>query len=207
MYKQRFITAGLGLFLLFVGTSCSKDVRLAGHYIPENVQAQTVTHFGQVLDESASPKQVAFVLLRALKEDFLAGSPSDRAEALKVQFGVCAPDAIVSKLPSVLTRDELLYRVVHIWSPTIGQYVGDIDSSFETMKARLIQRGLRQKAGADEGVKECKILVKLDDPSGDPNAAVVLALAMIQENKHWRVERLAFAPTVRSLDSLIAKKD
>ncbi len=179
---------------------------MAGHDIPENVQVKTVTHFGQVLDESATPKQVAFVLLRALKEDFLAATPKDRAAALHIEFDVCAPDAIVSRLPGILTRDELLYRVVHLWSPTIGQYVGDIGSSLEPMETRLIQRGLRQMAGADDGVMECKILINLDDPNGDPNAAVVLVLSMVQENKHWRVDRLEFAPTVRSLDKLTASK-
>lgn len=206
MYKQRLITAVLGSCLLLVGASCSRDVRLAGRDIPENVQVKTITEYGIFLDESATPKQVAFVLLRALKEDFLAASPKERAAALHVEFEVCAPETIVSKLPDILTHDELLYRVVDHWAPTVGLYVGDIDSSFEKMETRFVQRGLRQVTGAAEGVMECKILIVLNEPSGNPNAAVVLALAMIQEEKHWRVERLAFAPTVRSLDTLSAAK-
>ncbi len=206
MYKPRILVVAVGLYFLATGTSCSRDVRLAGHHIPKNVQVKTVTHYGQVLDESATPEQVAFVLLRAIKEDFEATTPQDRTDALNIQFDVCAPDAIISKLNNILTRDELLYHVVHHWTPTVGHYVGDIGTEFDQMESRLIRRGLRQVTGAAEGVKECKILVELADPSGDPNASVVLALAMIQEKNHWRVGRLAFAPTIRSLAALSTTK-
>lgn len=184
--------SALGLLL----TGCKRDARLAGRNIPENVQVRPVTHYGQALDEIASPEQVAYVLLRAVADDFRADSPEAREAALAVQFDICAADEIEkSKSPSRL-RDEHIYSVVYHWTPTISHYVPEFPEGWDEAKARFVR--------GDCGEKRCEVLLEVDDPATmrdgkpDPNARVVMVVWMVKERGMWRVTHPGFVQGAHS---------
>jgi len=188
----------LALIVFVVGiapSGCKRDARLAGRNIPENVQVHSVTHHGQTLDESATPEQVAFVLFRAIADDFEADSPEAREEALAVQFDLCAAGEIAkTKLPSRLL-DEHIYKVVYHWTPTISHYVPDFPKDWDSASKRLVRRASPKSAG---GAEECEVLLQVDDPHAfrdgkpDPNASVVIVIWMVKEGGYWRVTHPGF---------------
>jgi hypothetical protein len=170
-------------------------VRLAGKNVRKNVAVKPVTLYGQTLDETASPKQVAYAVLMAIRDDFLAANAIEREAALDKQFDLCAPTIIAQKYRFGQTRDESIYQVVHRWTPTVSHYVGDFPTDWETADKRLV--ALRNK-NAGEGL-ETQLVIEVNDPSGDPNARVVLAVYLAQEQKLWRATHLGFATSVRSI--------
>lgn len=176
---------------------CSRDVRLAGKNVRKNVSVKPVTLYGQTLDEKASPKQVAYAVLMAIRDDFLASNEIEREAALDKQFDLCAPTIIAQKYRFGQTRDESVYQVVHRWTPTVSHYVGDFPTDWETADKRLV--ALKNKnASGGEGL-ETQLVMEVNDPSGDPNARVVLAVYLAQEQKLWRATHLGFATSVRSI--------
>ena len=185
------VVFGVGI----VPSGCKRDAHLAGRNIPENVQVHSVTHYGQTLDESATPEQVAFVLLRAIADDFEADSAEAREEALAVQFDLCAAGELAkSKLPSRLL-DEHLYKIVYRWTPTISHYVPDFPKDWDSASKRLVRRRPSKSAA---GVEECAVLLQVDDPhtlrdgKPDPNASVVIVIWMVKDGGYWRVMHPGF---------------
>jgi hypothetical protein len=184
-------------FLIATPLGCSRDVRLAGKNVRKHVSVKPVTFYGQTLDETASPKQVAFAVLMAIRDDFLAANEMEREAALDKQFDLCAPTIIAQKYRFGQTRDESVYQVVHRWTPTVSHYVGDFPTDWETAKKRLVAVS-NKNAGGDEG-SDTQLVMEVNDPSGDPNARVVLAVYLTQEQKLWRATHLGFATSVRAI--------
>ncbi len=193
MNNYKIITPSLLLAgtLLALSTGCDRNARLADHQIRHPV-AKTVTHYGKTLNEGATPAEVAYVLLRAIQDDFTAAKDEDRQKALDIQFDLCAGDSIDSKQHTSLTRDEFLYEVVYRWTPTVAHYVGDVETDWDKAKARLITASMRPASGAAVDAMEIDVFMKLADPSGDPNASVVLQIGLIQEKGFWRVMKIGF---------------
>ena len=81
--------AGLFGALLVLAGACDRDARLAGRNL-RNVTVRSVTHYDTTLDKNASPKQVTYVLLRAIRDDFKARTREEREAALDKQFDVSA---------------------------------------------------------------------------------------------------------------------
>jgi hypothetical protein len=46
---------------------------------------------------------------------------------------------------------------------------------------------------------ECEVLMEVDDPSGDPNARVVMIVYLARDKGFWRVLHLGFDQTRRSI--------
>ena len=178
---------------------CSRDVRLAGKNVRKNVAVKPVTLYGQTLDETASPKQVAYAVLMAIREDFLAANEIEREAALDKQFDLCAPTIIAQKYRFGQTRDESVYQVVHRWTPTVSHYVGDFSTDWETADKRLVALSNKNADGGEGVTLETQLVMEVNDPSGDPNARVVLAVYLAQEQKLWRATHLGFATSVRSI--------
>ncbi len=185
-------------FGVAVCLGCSRDVRLAGREIP-TVSVRTVTLYGVTLDEHATPEQVAYVALRAIRDDFLASSRAAREDALEKQFDVSAAKLIESRNRTSLSRDEYVYHVVYRWTPTVSHYVHDFATDWEAAKARLIRRDSVTEGSSDEDVRECEVRMEVDDPSGDPNARVVLVVWLAKDSGFWRVLHLGFDRTRRSV--------
>ncbi len=185
--------------LLILG-GCNRDARLAGKNIP-SVTVKPVTHFGVTLDESASPKQVAYVLLRAVRDDFLADTEAEREAAMQVQFDVCAANVLASGNRTSTSRDEFIYDVVYHWTPTVSHYVGDFETEWSVAASRLVQTEPAPVSETGDGALECEVRMQLNDPGGDPNARVVMIIWMVQDEGMWRATHLGFDATRRSISN------
>ncbi len=183
------------MMMVFSWCGCGRDVRLVGQKLRE-VTVHTVTHYGLTLDEQAEPEQVAYVLLRAMRDDALAHSPEEREAALDKQFDVAAGGAITSLTPAGFTAAETLHRVVSHWTPVVGHYAASFDFAWDAAKDRLVRLSIAHEKGE---AKECQVLMELDSPDGDPNARVVLIIGLIQEKGYWRVYRVGFVPNQRAI--------
>jgi hypothetical protein len=184
-------------FALVAG--CSRDARLAEKDV-RSVEVRTVSHYGVTLDEQATPEQVAYVLLRAIKEDFEADSDEVRQAALDRQFDICAADVIRAKNRTTISGDEFVYNVVYRWTPTVSHYVDNFQTDWEEAKARLVRSETETaEPPADSATAECEVLMELEDPSGDRNARVVMIIWMARDRGYWRVVHLGFDPKRRSL--------
>lgn len=187
--------AAAGLLMITFWCGCGRDVRLAGQKLRE-VTVRTVTHYGLTLDEQAEPEQVAYVLLRAMRDDALAKSPQDRETALDKQFDLAASGAITALTPAGFTAAETLHRVVSHWTPVVAHYAANFDFDWEAAKDRLVRLSISQAKGETQ---ECQVLMELDSPDGDANARAVLIVGLIQEKGYWRAYRVGFVPNQRAI--------
>lgn len=193
-----FGLVGIVLVVGFTLTGCKRDVRLAGRKI-RSVSVGAVTHYGVALDKEATPEQVAYVVLRAIRDDFLAKTPEERDAALDVQLELSAAGAIQARNRTGTPKDEFVYNVVYHWTPTVSHYVKDFETDFEAAKARLRVTIPRAVKGADAADEQCHVLMEVKDPSGDPNAQAVMVIRMVREQGYWRVTNLGFEPTMRKV--------
>ena len=160
------IAAGL---VVGLAGGCDRDVRLDDQKV-RSVSVQSVTLYGVTLDEQASPEQVAFAAMRAIREDFEATTADEREAALDKQFDVCAANEIQAKNRGSLERDQFVHNVVFRWTPTVSHYVGDFETAWEQAEPRLVRRDVKLAKSADDGATEYEIAMEVADPSGDPNA-------------------------------------
>ncbi|MHC4695687.1 MAG: hypothetical protein ACYTFA_02970 [Planctomycetota bacterium] len=177
---------------------CDRNPRLVGKDI-RNVTVRAVTHYGITLDEDAAPKKTAFVLLRAMWEDFFAEDEAQRKAALDVQFDVAAANAIAGRNPTSLGRNEIVYQTVHRWTPTVSHYVHDFETEWEQANGRLIEVGPIQGRGAGSGGAEFQALMEVADADADPNARVMLVVQLVQDTGLWRVTQVGFIQGARGL--------
>lgn len=202
MTKRGFLVWVGALLLCGLGLSvwggCKRDVRLAGREL-RSVTVGTVTHYDVTLDRDASPQQVAYVLLRAIRDDFLARNEPDREAALDKQFDICAANRIAARNRLEIDRDEFIHNIVYHWTPTVSHYVFDFETEWEKANARFTLVGPRHVSGADGNPSECEVLMEVDDPDGDPNARVVMVVYLVQDKWYWRVLHLGFDPRGRSV--------
>ncbi len=177
---------------------CGHDARLAGQKI-RSPKVGTVTHYGVTLDRQAAPEQVAFVALRAIREDVSAKTDAERQAALDKQFDLCAANVLAAKNVSSLPRDEFIHSVVYHWAPTVAHYVGDFETEWEKASARCVRRESNPAKESKGGATEAEIAMQVRDPGGDPNASVVLLVWLAQDEGYWRVTHLGFDPTRRTM--------
>lgn len=162
-----------------------------------------MTEYGQTLDEHATPEQVAFVALQAIREDFLAKDAAARQKALDKEFAVCAADVLEARKHQPMSRDEFVYNVVYRWTPTVDHYVGDFPTDWASAKKRLVRRNvttINPKTSGQPSDNECEVAMEVASPDGDPNAQVVLLVWLAKDKGLWRVTHLGFDPRHRSID-------
>ena len=181
---------------LAVWCGCGSDARLAGHRI-RSVTVRSVTHYGLTLDQQGTPQQVAFVLLRAIRDDVSAKTKDDREAALDKQFDLCAANVLEKKNPTKMPRDEFIHSVVYHWAPTVSHYVGDFETEWDKAAARLVRK--KSTADSTSSLEECEVHMELADPGGDLKARVVMVIWMARDEGFWRVTHLGFDPTKRSV--------
>ena len=181
-----------GVCAAFIGTAgCKRDARLADHKL-RHPTVGTVTHYGQTLDQNATPEQVTYVLLRAMRDDFLADTKEARDKALDVQFDVCAAGELARQNARSISDAEYIYNVVYHWTPTVAHYMDDINEDYATAEKRFVTK--RAKGIADR----LQVMTTLRDPDGDPLAQVVLVVTLVRDEGYWRVLHVGFDPTRRS---------
>jgi hypothetical protein len=175
---------------------CSRNAHLADKDI-RDVTVRSVTHFDIKLDEQATAKETAFVLLKAMRDDFFASNEAQRKAAIDVQYDVAAADVLTDRISTTLSRSELLYRVVSQWTPTVSHYVHDLETEWPQARERLVRVGPRPARNGKPGVQECQVVLEVADADADPNAQVLLVAYMIQDGGFWRVLQLGFVPGAR----------
>ena len=199
--KLRSRSAIVGAALLAAGTACGcgRDTRLSGTKV-RDVKVRTVTHYGVTLGQEASPEQVAYVVLRAVRDDFNAKTAADRDAALDIQFDLCAAGELASRNRTSLTAQEFIHNVVYRWTPTVSHYVGDLPLDWESANSRLVRRTPTEAKNARAGGQECELAMEVADPGGDPNARVLMLIWLAQDAGYWRIVHFGFEPK-RSLAS------
>jgi len=193
---QLIVAAGLVLLPLTL-TGCKRQARLADHQL-RDPEVRTVSYYGRTLDQDAEPEEVVYALLSAIRDDFQAESEEAREAALDKQFDLAAVNRIAARNRGSLSREEFLYDYIYRWTPTVSHYVKDFPASWEEAEERLIAT-MPQPVGDDADAMKCRVLLELEDPSGDPHASVVLMVQMVQDKGYWRVFGLEYDPQHRKI--------
>lgn len=199
--RKRFGWVATVFPVILALAGCSRDVRLAGKNV-KSVEVGPVTHYGMTLDENAGPEQVAFVALRAIREDMEADGAAAREASLDVQFSVSAANVLQAGNSTSLTRDEFVYGVVSRWTPTVSHYVGDFETEWDQAQARLHRRAVTRLGTRPEDEltgEECEVAMQVRSPDGNPNSDVVLLVWLAKDRGLWRVTHLGFDLSTRSL--------
>lgn len=177
---------------------CGHDTRLSGKNIP-SVKVRTVTLYDIVLDSSATPEQVAYAALRAVREDFFAKTIAEREAALLKQFDLCAADELAERNRLSLPRDEFIYNVVYRWTPTVSHYAGDLPEDWASASGRLVRRAPKASPSPAGDPEEAEVALEVNRPGEDPRAKVVLVVWLAKDNGYWRVMHLGFDRKSRSV--------
>ncbi len=176
--------------MLVVVAGCQRDVRLADSKL-RDVEVKTVQQYGLTLDKEASPKQVAFVLLHAMYQDFRAKDASARSKALDVQFEVCAADEIVAAARSNLKRKEVIYNLVYRWTPTVSYYIDSFPTTWDETEKHLTQSRIKPAKFSASGANMCEVVLPVEG-AGKSNA--VVSMLLIQDKGYWRVFQVGCIP-------------
>lgn len=183
---------------------CQGDHELVGRKIP-HVEVRAVSCYGVQLDHAASPEQVAFVALQAIRDYMRAEDEAAREAALSVQLDVCAADEIESRKQLRLTRDEYVYKVVRQWAPTVGHYIASFPTSWDGTSNSLVKR--ETASGTNGGSNETEILLEVSDPVGNPNAGAVVVVWLVRDKGFWRVTHVGFDLGKRSVHGPSARRN
>ena len=183
-------------FMLWCG--CGGDARLTDQKI-RTATVRSVTHYGVTLDQRATPEQVAFVALRAIRDDMSAKTKEDREAALDKQFDVCAANILQKQNRTSVPRDEFIHGIVYHWAPTVSHYVEDFETEWGKAAARFVPG--KPLKDSKTNLEECEVRMELADPGGDPKARVVLVIWMVKDEGFWRVTHLGFDSTRRSVEN------
>ncbi|HUU83702.1 MAG TPA: hypothetical protein VM243_09380 [Phycisphaerae bacterium] len=201
----RVSLALLGAAALGQTIGCREDARLSGKAVP-HVEVRTVEDQGVTLDPEASPKEVAYVLLRAIGDDIWAGSDlAARQRAVERQLAVCDPDYMYERYleffgdRAVSERDEWVSMTVNKWAPTLAYYAEGFDFDLPTAQS-LMQEG---SGGRSENWPDQTVYVDLPvaAPEGISGADVVVRVRLHRhggEQGHWRVFSVGFAGRPRA---------
>jgi hypothetical protein len=170
-----------------------------------------VEAYGTTLDESATPGQVAFVLVRALADNVLAAQDhpprhEDRKAALNLTFSIAAHgklseqvDALVEKAGARQTEDpaerrrRAMFRIVKYWAPVVAHYVRSIDKSFDEAAGKM-------EAAVSRNQRTAHVYYDVShDPSQTDPAKqqkttldIQLARESVEGSSYWRVARVGY---------------
>lgn len=171
-------------------------------------ETKTVSLYGQTLDESASPQQVVFALLRSLNDDVRAAQEHKHDEqkaAFARTFSLAAFHEIEKRLISVRQslgqnttlggdREEKIYNVVHYWAPIVGHYIDSFDTEFAAAAAKM-----RSVVTGDGQIAHVYYPVVHDPRQTDPakQQRATIHVELVREpagaTSYWRVARVDFA--------------
>jgi len=184
---------------------CQKNVE-----IPP-IEVKDVEAYGMTLDESATPQQVVYVLLRSLRDDFEAAQARDRErqkEAMRTTFSLAAFSEIEKRLARTFAqaegktgtelgahRDRKIYDVINHWTPIVGHYVRGFDLEMATAIAKM-------KVVTPENGSSAHVYYDVShdpqetDPAKQQRATLDVELAKEKATAgarmYWRVVRVAF---------------
>ena len=88
------------------------------------------------------------------------------------------------------------------WTPTVSHYAHDFETDWDQAKTRLVRRDFPSTA-LKIATGATKVVMEVDDPSGDRDACVVLVVWLVRDSGFWRVTHLGFETGKRSIDGKI----
>jgi hypothetical protein len=180
------------------------------------VRVGPVEAYGLTLDESASPQQVTYVLLRSLADDVQharAGRRQEQRQALETTFAVAAHPTLEQRLIKATNlararpeptlgeqRDRRIFELVRGWAPIVAYYVNSFDARrWPTFDAAVADQ-MRLRTASDPGTVHVLLDVASDpdDPNPEKHETATLDVELRQEtaggNTYWRVARLSYLP-------------
>lgn len=177
--------------------------------VPPPAEVKTVSAYGLTLDESATPEQVVYVLLRAIADDVTAAQAHEhdkQREALLLTYRLGAYSVIEKRLVDVLNqslasevkslgkdRDRRLFDFVKGWAPIASHYVRGFDTDSRAAMARM-----SVQASPDGERIHVYYPVCHDPQESDPakrqeaTLDIELAKEKAGSRSYWRVARVAF---------------
>ncbi len=197
------ILTSLGASLVTFLTGCSpppdrRDIPPA--------EVKVVQAYGITLDDSATPQQVVYVLLRSIADDVRAAQSYKRDEqkaAFRITHNIGAYTTIEKRLVDVWNatrtqkrdtlgadRDEQIYDFIRQWAPIVSHYVPSFDTDFDAASKKM------RTSPPGEG----SIHVYYDaahDPASpaDPDK-VIIDVELMKEtagaHSYWRVARIGY---------------
>jgi hypothetical protein len=173
-----------------------------------------VEAYGVVLDESAPPQQVTYVLLRSLADDVQyarTGRRQEQRAALEITFALAAHSTIEQRLGAALNaataggeptlgeqRDRRIFELVRGWAPIVAYYVRSFDANQWPEFDASVASQMRLRSGADPQAMHVLIDVAHDPDEPNPEAHQVATLDVeLRQEKagdktYWRVARLSY---------------
>jgi hypothetical protein len=168
-------------------------------------RVEVVKAYGQTLDEDATPKQVAFVLLQLLKKDVEAAQAHQhekQEDALKQTFRLAAYSTIENRREATVRpgtelseeqQNEKLFDIVNYWAPIVAHYIRSFDTEFEVAQQRM-------KVTYSQNRQFAHVLypVRHDPAESDPEEiqAATLDIELARQpadgKSFWRVSRVSF---------------
>ncbi|HRR86162.1 MAG TPA: hypothetical protein P5316_14235, partial [Phycisphaerae bacterium] len=169
-----------------------------------------VTAYGLSLDTTATPQQVAFVLLRSIADDVRAAQAQDakrQKEALQLTYALAAYSTIAPRIGESAAkpadaarskaRDKRLYSFVKDWAPIAAHYIRSFDTDVEAAGRKM--RIHSQTASAVHVLYDVCHDPAETDPARQQKATIDIELTMEPEGalSYWRVAKVTFAqPTI-----------
>lgn len=190
---------------MLINASC-RDPGMAEVDADDGV-VRTVTAYGVSLDASADPQDVAYVLLRAIRDDVLAAQRGDnpaREEAEALERSIAAPQRIhqlvkpyfkQSGLPEDVSPAHAVRSATRFWAPIAAHYVADLDLTPEAARARMVLVSQSADVGA----------VHIDVENPQDHRRTTLAISVTKEDGHWRVFKVDY--TLLSVARMSRKRE
>jgi len=197
----RFLMAGVVTIGLYSCSEPGGDAEQTERVRRLTVPVRTVIDSGLTLDENATPQQVVYALLQAIKDDVRAGHDQEaRQRAIDRQLALCAPVEIDLRFGgprSIETREQAVYRVVNLWGAVVGYYADSLDGDLAAMSADMEVTALPPGRSDRAGTGELrKVILPLPDPQApdDPRRRARLRVDLARESDRWRVCHVGYEP-------------
>lgn len=164
-----------------------------------------VTSHGMTLDENATPEQVVWVLLSAIREDVRTkvNTPAWK-DLMKLQCRLANIELLRSRAdaggPGIkLDSNDIFFSIVRGWAPALNCYAEYFDDEFEAARARMISK-LTDDPRLPENNNPIQV-VNYVVPAAEFDGSVCLnrgvnirfALSKTQ-NGYWRVYAVSLGP-------------
>ena len=186
-----------------VAAGCRQPVEIP------STDVKVVEAYGVKLDESATPRQVAYALLRAIRDDVESAQAGDRdgqKRAFRTTFSLGAFSEIEKRLARGLgdgkedslgeTRDRRIHDVIYHWAPIVAHYVPSFDLDETTAVGRM------KVLETPNATSTCIVVydVAHDPAASDPakRQPAMIEITLTRERstggaqEFWRVAKVAF---------------
>ena len=164
-----------------------------------------VTSHGMTLDENATPEQVVWVLLSAIREDVRTkvNSPEWK-DLMKLQCRLANVELLRSRADTSergrhLDRDGLFFGIVRGWAPALNYYAESFDDEFEAAKAKMTSQSkidprLPEKYHPTQVVNYVLQAAEFDGPVRRRRGVNIQFALSKTQNGYWRVYAVSLGP-------------